>query len=44
MAELNEIAGLIAETNPYKVVLSGGKGEYRKIVCAKKILKGKRCY
>lgn len=30
----------IAETHPHKVVLSNGKGEYKKIIFARKVLKG----
>ena len=34
----------IAETHPHKVVLSNGKGEYKKIVFARKVLKGRNAY
>lgn len=34
----------IAETHPHKVVLSNGKGEYKKIIFARKVLKGRNAY
>ena len=34
----------ISELAPYKIVLSGGRGEYRKVVLERKIIKGQRCY
>ena len=34
----------IAETHPHKIVLSNGKGEYKKIVFARKVLKGRNAY
>lgn len=34
----------ISELTPYKIVLSGGRGEYRKVVLERKIIKGQRCY
>lgn len=39
-----ELISGIVNAVPYKVVLSGGKGDYKKIVFMKKILKGKRCF
>ena len=41
------IKGVIKQINelaPYKIVLSGGRGEYRKVVLERKIIKGQRCY
>lgn len=34
----------IVETHPHKVVLSNGKGEYKKIIFARKVLKGRNAY
>jgi SAM-dependent methyltransferase len=40
--EINRLIDSIEEITPYKIVLSGGKGEYRKIVFSRKIIKGDR--
>ena len=41
---MTELISDIVAVGPYKIVLSGGREEYRKIVFAKKIIKGIRCY
>lgn len=42
--EINQLVKEIAENGPYKIVLSGGRGEYRKVVFERKIIGGRRCY
>lgn len=39
-----EMLDEIIASNPHKIVLGGGKGEYRKIVCGKKQISGKLVY
>lgn len=39
-----EMLDEIIASNPHKIVLGGGKGEYRKIVCVKKQISGKLVY
>lgn len=41
---IKEVIKQINELAPYKIVLSGGRGEYRKVVLERKIIKGQRCY
>lgn len=41
---MDELIERISKANPYKLVLSGGKGEYRKIVFERKIISGSRCF
>lgn len=41
---MEELIDSLTELAPYKVVLSGGRGEYKKCVFEKKVLGGKRCY
>lgn len=42
--QMDELIERISQANPYKLVLSGGKGEYRRIVFERKIIKGSRCF
>lgn len=42
--EINQLVKEIAENGPYKIVLSGGRGEYRKVVFERKMIGGRRCY
>lgn len=42
--EINQLVKEVAENGPYKIVLSGGRGEYRKVVFERKIIGGRRCY
>ena len=44
MEKYMDIIKEIAETHPHKVVLSNGKGEYKKIIFARKVLKGRNAY
>lgn len=41
---MTELISDIVDVGPYKIVLSGGREEYRKLVFAKKMIKGIRCY
>lgn len=41
---MEELLLEIEKTNPYKIVISGGKGEYKRIVFARKIIGGKNVY
>ncbi len=42
--DINQLVKEIAENGPYKIVLSGGRGEYRKVVFERKMIGGRRCY
>ncbi|MGN0394956.1 MAG: class I SAM-dependent methyltransferase, partial [Coprococcus sp.] len=41
---MEELLREIESTNPYKIVFSGGKNRYKKIVCARKVVGGKNVY
>lgn len=41
---MEELLLEIEQTNPYKIVISGGRGEYKKIVFVRKIIGGKNVY
>ena len=34
----------MVQSDPHKIILSGGRGEYRKVVFERKIIGGKRCF
>lgn len=42
--DINKLVQEVAGIGPYKVILSGGRGEYRKVVFERKMISGRRCY
>lgn len=44
MEEINQVIEGAVHTNPYKIVLSGGRGEYGKIVVERKLIGGRCCF
>lgn len=42
--DINKLVQEVTGIGPYKVILSGGRGEYRKVVFERKMISGRRCY
>lgn len=41
---IKELIEEMVQSDPHKIILSGGRGEYRKMVFERKIIGGKRCF
>ena len=41
---IKELIEEMVQSDPHKIILSGGRGEYRKVVFERKIIGGKRCF
>ena len=42
--DIDKLVQEVTGIGPYKVILSGGRGEYRKVVFERKMISGRRCY
>ena len=41
---IKELIEEMVQSDPHKIILSGGRGEYRKVVFERKIIGGKMCF